>query len=126
TEHLMFEVLFQYPNGACPLPLLGLNDVSVQTGAPFSLMVLDLEVDGEKVATYRSDGVILATPVGSTADSLSAGGPILNQELNAFCITPICPQGLNNRVVVDSAEKTFTVVVKRGDSAHAIIDGRGL
>jgi NAD+ kinase len=99
--------------------------VAVQTGAPFSLMKLDLEVDGETVATYAGDGVIIASPIGSTAHSLSAGGPILGQELNAFCITPICAHGLTSRVVVDSADKTYTVVVKRADAAYAVIDGRG-
>lgn len=125
TEHLMFEVTFDLPGEMCPLPLLGLNDVSIQTGAPFSMMKLDLIVDGETVATYSGDGVIIATPVGSTAHALSAGGPILGQELNAFGITPLCAHGLTSRPVVESAEKIYTIEVKRASAAYAIVDGRG-
>jgi NAD+ kinase len=124
TEHLMFEATLGLPGEMCLQPLLGLNDISVQTGPPFPMIELDLVVDGEKVATYSGDGVILATPVGSTAHSLSAGGPILGQELSAFSITPICAHGLTSRVVVDSAEKIYTVVVKRAANAYAVIDGR--
>jgi NAD+ kinase len=89
------------------------------------MMKLDLVVDGEKVATYSGDGVIIATPVGSTAHALSAGGPILGQELNAFSITPLCAHGLTSRPVVDAAEKIYTIEVKRAAAAFAIIDGRG-
>jgi NAD+ kinase len=89
------------------------------------MMKLDLVVDGEKVATYSGDGVIIATPIGSTAHSLSAGGPILGQELNAFAITPLCAHGLTSRPVVESAEKIYTIEVSRAAAAHAIVDGRG-
>jgi NAD+ kinase len=125
TEHLMFEATFDFPGELCPLkPMLGLNDISVQTGPPFSMIEIDLVVEGETVAAYSGDGVIIATPVGSTAHSLSAGGPILGQELAAFAITPICAHGLTSRCVVDSAEKIYTLVVKRAANAFAVIDGR--
>src|SRR5262249_26345753 len=122
---LMFEVTFDLPGEVCQIPLLGLNDVSIQTGAPFSMMKLDLVVENEKVATYSGDGVIIATPVGSTAHALSAGGPILGQELNAFSIVPLCAHGLTSRPVVDSSEKIYTIEVKRAAAAYAIVDGRG-
>lgn len=125
TEHLMFEATLDLPGEMCQLkPLLGLNDLSIQTGPPFSMIELDLVVDGETVAAYSGDGVLIATPVGSTAHSLSAGGPILGQELPAFVITPICAHGLTSRPVVDSAEKIYTIVVKRAANAFAVIDGR--
>lgn len=125
TEHLMFEATLDLPGEMCQLrPLLGLNDISIQSGPPFPMIKLDLVVDGEQVATYSGDGVIIATPVGSTAHSLSAGGPILGQELSSFSITPICAHGLTSRVVVDSAEKIYTLVVKRAANAYAVIDGR--
>ena len=125
TEHLMFEVTFDLPGEMCQIPLLGLNDVSIQGGAPFSLMRLDRVVEGEKVSTYSGDGVIIATPIGSTAHSLSAGGPILGQELPAFTVTPLCAHGLTSRPVVDSAEKIYTIEVTKAAAAYAIIDGRG-
>src|SRR5262249_54444073 len=72
------------------------------------------------VATFSGDGLILSTPVGSTAHSLSAGGPILEQELAAFVITPLCPHALTYRPVVDSADKTYTISLG-GPSEDAIV-----
>ena len=59
-------------------------------------------IDDEPVTSYRGDGLIISTPIGSTAHSLSAGGPILSQELPAFTITPICPHTLTYRPLVDA------------------------
>ena len=73
---------------------LGLNEIVIQTGPPFHMLDLDLVVDGETVAAFSGDGLIVSTPVGSTAHNLSAGGPILGQELPAFVLTPICPHTL--------------------------------
>jgi NAD+ kinase len=120
TEHLMFEA--SQPGGST---WLGLNDIAVQTGPPFHMLDLELFVNGDNVATYSGDGLLIATPVGSTAHSLSAGGAILGQELDVFAITPICPHGLTSRPVVDDANKTYTIVVTRGGShAHLIVDGQ--
>jgi NAD+ kinase len=87
---------------------------------------LDLLVDGEPVARYGGDGLIVSTPVGSTAHSLSAGGPILGQELEAFVVTPICPHTLTHRPLVDSANKTYTIAVRRLTpvaTLHLVVDG---
>jgi NAD+ kinase len=128
TEHLMFESWVEVPGDAsrCTRPELGLNEISIHTGPPFHAMELDLLVEGEVVASYNGNGVIVSTPVGSTAYSLSAGGPILAQELAAFVITPVCPHGLTSRPVVDSADKVYTLVVRRGSSAMLVIDGQDL
>jgi NAD+ kinase len=86
---------------------------------------LDLAVDGEPVTRFSGDGLILSTPIGSTAHSLSAGGPILGQELSAFVITPICPHALTSRPVVESADKTYAISIGRsGDGTSLIIDGQ--
>ena len=74
-------------------------------------MDVDLYVDSELVTTYSCDGLIVSTPVGSTAHSLSAGGPILRKNLQAFVIMPISPHTLTNRPVVDSAERVYEMVV---------------
>ncbi len=131
THHLMYECLVEevddhtarpeaaLPPAACsprdPVTnaYLGLNEVAIQTGPPFHLVELDLLIDGEAVSRYSGDGLIISTPVGSTAHNLSAGGPILDQDLSAFVITPICPHALTTRPLVDSADKVYTVQTGR-------------
>jgi NAD+ kinase len=88
---------------------------------------LDLYIDSEWVTTYSGDGLILSTPVGSTAHSLSAGGPILRKDLQAFLISPISPHTLTNRPVVDSADRVYELVVAKSErGAAAVVDGRVL
>jgi NAD+ kinase len=122
TRHLMFECTTETSDG--PRCFLGLNDVVVNTGPPFHMLDLELVIDGEPVTAFRGDGLIVSTPVGSTAHGLSAGGPILAQELRAFVVTPICPFSLANRTVVESADKEYTIVVRRATSAWLIVDGQ--
>ena len=106
---------------------LGLNEVAVQTGPPFAILDVDLYVDSELVTTYSGDGLIVSTPVGSTAHSLSAGGPILRQELQAFVICPISPHTLTNRPVVDAADRTYELVIPRPTpGSSVVVDGRVL
>src|SRR5262249_45459019 len=123
TCHLMFECAAEAPGQS--QTFLGLNDLSVHAGRPFHMIDLDLIVDGETVSRFSGDGLIVSTPVGSTAHSLSAGGPILGQELAAFVITPICPHTLTNRPVVDSADKVYTIALRRTSPGTAVvIDGQ--
>lgn len=123
TRHLMFECLVQTAAGS--RTLLGLNEAAVQTGPPFHMLDLELIVNDETVARYSGDGLIISTPIGSTAHSLSAGGPILGQELSAFVITPVCPHSLTNRPLVDSAEKIYTVAIRRASPNTAlVVDGQ--
>src|SRR5262249_52565234 len=100
-------------------------ELALQSGPPFHMIALDLILDGEVVSGYSGDGLIISTPIGSTAHSLSAGGPILGQELPAFVITPICPHTLTNRPVVESADKVYTIDVQRDTGGTAlIVDGQ--
>jgi NAD+ kinase len=86
---------------------------------------LELWIDGESVSNYSGDGLILSTPIGSTAHNLSAGGPVLGQEIEAFVITPICPHSLTNRPVVESAARVYNIAIRReGTSALLRIDGQ--
>src|SRR5947209_10998458 len=123
TQHLMFECQVDGPQGS--RTFLGLNEIAIQAGPPFNVIDIDLSIDGEPVSRFSGDGLILSTPIGSTAHNLSAGGPILGQELSAFVITPICPHALTSRPVVDSADKTYTISIGRATEGMAVIvDGQ--
>src|SRR5262249_19327363 len=129
TRHIMLECAVtpaaKPQAAAAEQVFLGLNEMVIHSAPPFGILVLERMVDGEMVSGFRGDGLIVSTPVGSTAHSLSAGGPILGQELAAFVITPICPHALTNRPVVESAGKTYTIHVRRSQGEAAlIIDGQ--
>ena len=102
-----------------------LNDVVVNKAAMARVIDMDAYVDQQFVCSYRADGLIVSTPTGSTAYSLSAGGPVIVPSVAALCITPICPHTLTNRPVVlpDTAE--VEVEVKGADdSSYMTIDGQ--
>jgi NAD+ kinase len=123
-SHLMYEwkVL---RGGRTMFEGLGLNEIAVLAGPPFAILDVDLYVDGELVTTYSCDGLIISTPVGSTAHSLSAGGPILRQDLQAFVISPISPHTLTNRPVVDSADRIYEIEIPRPHGGTSVVaDGR--
>jgi len=124
VEHLMYECSV-VRGGQVVHRRLGLNEVTVHAGPPFTILDVDLYVDSELVTTYSCDGLIVSTPIGSTAHSLSAGGPILRQDLQAFVILPISPHTLTNRPVVDSAERVYEMVVPEPHAGTTIVtDGR--
>jgi NAD+ kinase len=123
TSHLMFECVVQ--KATFTKTFLGLNEIAFHAGSPFHQIDLDLAVNQEIVSRLSGDGLILSTPIGSTAHNLSAGGPILGQELPAFVITPICPHTLTNRPVVDSADNTYTITLSQGgQGTSVVIDGQ--
>jgi NAD+ kinase len=126
VEHLMFQCSI-VREGEVVAETLGLNEVAVFAGPPFSMLTLDLYVDAELATTYACDGLIVSTPVGSTAHSLSAGGPILRKTLAAFVICPICPHTLTVRPVVDSADRVYEVVLPQpNEGTTVVVDGRPL
>ena len=104
---------------------LVVNEVAVQCGAPFSILKIDLAVDGDRVTTFRGDGLVVATPVGSTGLNLSAGGPVLRNNLEDVVIKPISPQTLSFRPVVDSANRVYEMQAVTGE-AFLVIDGVSL
>jgi NAD+ kinase len=124
TDHLMFECLIEEP-GAATQTYLGLNEVVVHSLPPFHMLDLELEVEGASVGRFSGDGLIISSPIGSTAHNLSAGGPILGQELAAFVITPICAHTLTYRPLVESAAKVHEIRLGRGaEGAMVIVDGQ--
>lgn len=123
VEHLMFECTVRFADGRSECNV-GLNELLISS-TTLRMMEVALEVNGEPVTTYSCDGLILSTPVGSTAHSLSAGGPILRQDLPAFAITPICPHTLTNRPLVDSADCVYRLRVPHApDGVIGVIDGQ--
>ncbi len=103
---------------------LGLNEAAVLGGPPWAMMAIDLYVDSDLATTYSCDGLIISTPVGSTAHSLSAGGPILRKNLQALVIMPINPHTLTVRPVVDMAERVYELVVREPhENTALVLDG---
>jgi NAD+ kinase len=126
VEHLMAECSATRA-GRLVYHSLVLNEVAVLAGPPFTMVDIQLYVDGELVTTYSCDGLIVSTPVGSTAHSLSAGGPILRNDLQAFVILPINPHTLTHRPVVDSADRTIELAVPEPlEGTSLVVDGRVL
>jgi NAD+ kinase len=106
---------------------LALNEVAVLAGPPFAILDVELHVDSHWATTYSCDGLIVGTPVGSTAHSLSAGGPILRKDLQAVVICPISPHTLTNRPIVDSADRVYDLVVPQPhDGTSLVVDGQVL
>jgi NAD+ kinase len=126
VEHLMLECRVLRAGQEIHRQL-GLNEVAVLNGSPFGILDLHLYIDSELVTTYSCDGLIVSTPVGSTAHSLSAGGPILRKELQALVIMPISPHTLTNRPVVDSADRIYELTVANTQQeTSVVVDGRVL
>lgn len=102
-----------------------LNEVVVSKSAISRLNHFELLVNAEFVSSYRADALIIATPTGSTAYSLGAGGPIVNPDVDAFVITPVSPHGLTHRPVVVRDTVEIEIHVKTGDEeAYLSFDGQ--
>ena len=102
---------------------LAVNDVVVNRGGATSLVDLEISLNDRFAYGFRADGVIVATPTGSTAYALSAGGPIMAPFVNAFIIVPIAPHALTNRPIVVADDSVIRITVARAREALASIDG---
>ncbi len=112
-------------NGKTIATHAALNEVVISKSAIARLNHFELFVDSEFVSSYRADALIIASPTGSTAYSLGAGGPILNPDVDAFVITPVCPHGLTHRPVVVCDTATIDMHVKTGkEKAYLSYDGQ--
>jgi NAD+ kinase len=102
-----------------------LNEVVLMTRKPAKMLHIQISVDDEIVEELRADGLIIATPSGSTAYSMSAGGPIIDPRVEAFIIVPICPFKLGARPIVVADESIIKVkLLREGKKAIAVIDGQ--
>ncbi len=126
VDHLMMRCQV-IRDGNVIVDQIGLNETAILGGPPFDIQTIELYVDGELATTYRCDGLIVSTPVGSTAHSLSTGGPILRKTLDAFVISPISPHTLTVRPVVDRSDRKYELIARKpNQSTCAVMDGQVL
>jgi NAD+ kinase len=103
---------------------IALNDVVLNKSALSRMFELDININNQYVTTFRADGLIISSPTGSTAHSLSAGGPILYPTLESFLVTPICPHTLTSRPIVLPDTFILNLSIKNGDDVYLTIDGQ--
>ncbi len=113
-------VRVDYPGGS----ETGLNDVVVEKEVSERIIEIGVTINGHRFARYRTDGLIVATPVGSTAYSLSAGGPVVDPSVEAMILTPVAPHSLLSRSLVVSADAQIVVSVEIDRPARVNVDGR--
>ena len=103
-----------------------LNEAVISNGAISHMVELSVSCDGQPLSQFHADGVIAATPTGSTAYSMSAGGPIIDPTLDCFCLTPVCAHSLTARPMILSADCTLEIqnVCTREDNTYLTVDGK--
>ena len=101
-----------------------LNDVVLNRGGGGTMIECAVEIDGRFVYTMRADGIIVATPTGSTAYALSAGGPILDPQVPAFALVPVAPHALTHRPIAVADTATIAITLERGRDAAVHCDGQ--
>lgn len=112
-------------NGTTTSCSIAINDCVVQAGPPFRMVDLGVSVDGAMLTELRGDGLIVCTPSGSTAHNLSAGGPIVQSDVNAMILTPLNPHSLAHKPLVIGSESEIDIVAVRvNPGTTAIIDGQ--
>ena len=125
-ERAMLRVEIRSSKGQSRFSAYALNEAVIAKGATARIIDLELSDNGRLVSEYRADGIVIATPTGSTAYSLSAGGPIVDPKLSCFCVTPICPHSLVARPLVfpDSARLEIKNICVREKNLHLTVDGK--
>ena len=101
-----------------------LNDVVINKSALARMVDFEIHINNQYVTSFRADGLIVSTPTGSTAHSLSAGGPILYPTLESFVMTPICPHTLTNRPIVLPDKFIIEIRIKSGKDVYLTLDGQ--
>lgn len=125
-ERMMLDAVVTGPDGSISAEFTVMNDLVLTNGPVSRLITFDMLCDGVKIQTCRADGMIAATPTGSTAYSLSAGGPVLDPGLEAICLTPICPHTLNSRPVIFRGNSEITIgnIKSNNSTVYLNADGR--
>lgn len=125
-ERAMLRVDIRSNKGESRFSAYALNEAVIANGSTARIIDLQLSDNGRLVSEYRADGIVVATPTGSTAYSLSAGGPIVDPKLSCFCVTPICPHSLVARPLIfpDSASLEIKNICVRERVLHLTVDGK--
>ena len=124
VEHLMFQCTLRTVEGV-EETFLGLNETAVSAAEALQMVEVSLAIDDQPVTTYSCDGLLISTPVGSTAHGLSAGGPAIRPDLPVFVVTPICPHTLSNRALVDDANRRYRLSLPNARTdVMLVIDGQ--
>lgn len=110
--------------GACCCEYEALNDITLSKSEIARIINLEVDVDHHLMSVYHADGLIVSTPTGSTAYSLSAGGPIVFPTVAALCITPICPHTLTQRPVIVPDEAEIKITLLGGSQTYLTVDGQ--
>jgi NAD+ kinase len=110
--------------GRCACNYEALNDITLAKADIARIINLEVHVDDRFMCLYKADGLIVSTPTGSTAYSLSAGGPIMVPEVAAICITPICPHMLTNRPVIVPDEAVIRITMSGDNITYLTVDGQ--
>lgn len=123
-SRLMLDVIVQR-NQDIIFHDISLNDIVVTKGAVARIMNLSVECDGVEAISFGGDGVIVSTPTGSTAYSLSAGGPIIEPETDSMLITPICAHDIVSRCIVTSGKRVITINMRNNTKRNAFLSVDG-
>ncbi|MEA1911284.1 MAG: NAD(+)/NADH kinase [Spirochaetota bacterium] len=124
SRRVMIKVMVER-NGERVAFHTGLNDAVISSNGISNIIKLNLKINETDLGKYRADGIIVATPTGSTAYSISAGGPILDPEMEALIINPICPFTLSNRPIVVSGNEVVQISVEEGQRTDVILSVDG-
>lgn len=124
AEERILLAITIWRDGAPVCEACAFNDVVVSKSSTGRLIEFEIAIDGQFVYSQRADGLVVATPTGSTAYALSAGGPILHPTLEAFVLVPISPHTLSARPIAVNSHSTVEVIVAHADDARAHFDGQ--
>ncbi len=105
---------------------LAVNEAALTRDVLKPIIDISVLLNKERIITYRADGMIFATPTGSTAYSFSSGGPVIEPDMNCILLTPLCPHALSSRQVVFSEDSVLTATVDNADTSHSylVVDGQ--
>lgn len=124
SSRMMLDVSIQ-PTAGEAFHSLAINDCVLHAGPPYRMIVTEVALNGESLTTITSDGLIVSSPTGSTAHNMSAGGPIVDPEVEAIVLTPLCPHSLNHRPLVLAPTSELKIMIRQAnDGSQVIIDGQ--